>query len=138
MFELTPFVRRNHLSSYDPFRDFDALERAFFSTPSQVGFQTDILEKKNNYVLEAELPGFRKEDISLDVDGDYLTITAKNETDCNDYVRRERRCGTFTRAFDISSVKADEITATYENGMLIVTLPKKDEAVVTQRKIDIQ
>lgn len=141
MFELTPFVRRN--SVFDPFRDFDALERAFFSTPSQTnGFKTDILEKKDRFVLEAELPGFKKEDVSLDVDGDYLTITAtqKNESEekSGDYVRRERRSGTFSRSFDVSGVKTEAITASYENGVLTVELPKKDETVVTTRKIDIQ
>ena len=144
MFELTPFVRRNHVAAFDPFRDFDALERAFFGspdTPATYGFKTDIKEKKDSYLLEAELPGFNKEDISIDVDGDYLTISATHKEEKEDkddgYVRRERRFGTYSRSFDISAVKAEAITAAYENGILTLTLPKKDEKVITTRKIDI-
>ena len=145
MFELTPFVRRNSLSAFDPFRDFDALERAFFSpssAPSSRGFRTDIRETKDSFILEADLPGFKKEDISLELDGDYLTVSAEqkseNEEKNGEYVRRERRCGSFSRTFDVSSAKAEAITAAYENGVLTVTLPKKDEEVITTRKIDIQ
>lgn len=144
MFELTPFVRRNHVATFDPFREFDALERAFFGTrePSTYGFKTDILEKKDSFVLEAELPGFSKEDISIDVDGDYLTVSATHKAEREDktdeYVRRERRCGTYSRSFDISAVQAEAITAAYKDGVLTLNLPKKDETVVTTRKIDIQ
>lgn len=143
MFELTPFVRRNRMT-FDPFREMEALERAFFGTPqpSSYGFKTDILEKKDAFVLEAELPGFSKEDIAIDVDGDYLTVSATHKTETDDstdaYVRRERRFGTYSRTFDVSSVKTEAITAAYKDGVLTLTMPKKDETVVTTRKIDIQ
>ena len=142
MFELTPFVRRNHIAAYDPFKDFDAMERAFFGGNEPMGFKTDIIEKKDSFLLEAELPGFEKGDINVDIDGDYLTISAEHhfeKKDENDgYVRRERRYGKFSRSFDVSAVKTEDITAEYTNGVLKLNLPKKDEKVVTQKKIEIK
>ncbi len=144
MFELTPFVRRNAVSVFDPFRELEAMERAFFGSnrePTTYGFKTDIREKNDCFLLEAELPGFAKEDISIDVDGDYLTVSATHKEEDNGeddgYIRRERRYGTYSRSFDISSVKAEDITAAYKDGVLSLTLPKKDEKVITTRKIDI-
>ena len=143
MFELTPFVR-NIRMTFDPYREMEALERAFFGArqPSSYGFKTDILENKDNFVLEAELPGFSKEDISIEVDGDYLTVSATHKTETNDnadaYVRRERSYGVYSRTFDVSSVKTEAITAAYKDGVLTLNMPKKDETVVSSRKIDIQ
>ena len=81
MFELTPFVRRNHIATFDPFKDLDAMERVFFGSSEPMGFKTDIIEKKDSFVLEAELPGFDKGDINVDIDGDYLTISAEKNYD---------------------------------------------------------
>ena len=76
MFELRPFERRNnHIAAYDP---WDQMERAFFGDGSWgrglSEFKTDIQDKGDSYLLEADLPGFKKEDIHVDVDGDTMTI----------------------------------------------------------------
>ena len=78
MFELRPFERRNnHVAAYDP---WDQMERAFFGDGSWgrglSEFKTDIQDKGDSYLLEADLPGFKKEDIHVDVDGDTMTIRA--------------------------------------------------------------
>ncbi len=148
MFELMPFEHRNSrkIASYDPFRDLEDFERAFFNDfakPAYQGFRTDIKEEEGKYVIEAELPGFKKEEISVDLDGECLTISAehKEENDEKDkkgnYLRRERRYGSVTRSFDVSNIDCDNIKVAYTDGILSVDLPKKEPAVPTSRRLTI-
>ena len=114
MFELRPYRNNNHMTTYDPFRDMEALERAFFGNRDFLGdvgtFKTDIQDKGDHYLLEADLPGMKKEDIAIDIDGDNLTIKAerRNEHEEKDksYVRCERSYGSYARSFDISGINA--------------------------------
>ena len=144
MFELMPFTRRDRMDFYRPFRDLEDLERRFFSGNELGGFKTDIKDTGDAYVLEADLPGVKKEDIHIDIDGDYLSITAqrnseKSEKDkAGNYIRCERSYGSFSRSFDISAVKAEEITAAYDNGVLTLTMPKREATVPTARRLEIQ
>ena len=124
MFELTPFDHRDRLSFYHPFRDLDKLEEAFFGNNFSGGFRTDIKDSGDTYLLEAELPGFQKDDIAIDIKGDYLTITAEH--------------GSFSRGFDISNVKADDISASYENGVLKLIMPKKENGLPNSRRLEIR
>ena len=143
MFELSPFTRRNSLAAYDPFREIDQLQRAFFGDDSPMRFSTDIRDMGNEYRLEAELPGFRKQDISIDVNGDYLTVSAqrteeKNEKDKNGgYIHRERSYGSFRRSFDVSGVDTDAISAAYKDGVLTLTMPKKQSKQPAARRLEI-
>lgn len=143
MFDMMPFERRNHLA-YNPFRELENCEKSFFGDMSS-GFNTDIKDKGDHYELEADLPGMKKEEIAVDIDGDYLTISAQRNTeteekdDKNSYVRRERSYGSFSRSFNISNIKSEEISGCYENGVLKLTLPKKNPTTVpTSRRLDIQ
>ena len=141
MFDLIPFERstRNTLANY-----FNDLEKSFFSdlTSSITEFKTDILDRGDKFVLQAELPGFEKSDIHIDIDGDRLMIKAEHdlneEKKDGDYVRRERRYGSFMRSFDISNIDADKITAEYKNGVLELDLPKLAEKQLPSRKVEIQ
>ena len=139
MFELTPFGRRNH----DLFRDF---ENNFFGDHcmSANSFCTDIKDKGDKYVLEADLPGFDKEDIKVDIHDHYLTISAEHN-ECTDekdkdgnYIRRERSYGSFSRSFQITDVKTDAIEASYKHGVLKLVMPKKDAVAPTSRRLEIQ
>ena len=146
MFELRPYRNNNHMTTYDPFRDMEALERAFFGNRDFLGdvgtFKTDIQDKGDHYLLEADLPGMKKEDIAIDIDGDNLTIKAerRNEHEEKDksYVRCERSYGSYARSFDISGVKAEGIKASYNDGVLSLTLPKKDGEVSGGRRLAIE
>ena len=129
---LVPYARKNHtVSNFNPFHDFDELERAFFSDNALSEFKTDIQEDGDNFVLEADLPGFKKEDIKVDIDDDILVIKAEHsedkdeKNDNGDYIRRERYYGSYTRSFNVSEINVDGITASYENGVLTLTMPKK-------------
>lgn len=144
MFGMMPFERRNQLSHYNPFRELENWERSFFGDMT-ADFNTDIKDQGDHFELEADLPGVKKEDIAVDIDGNCLTVSARRNSeteekdDNSNYVRRERSYGSFSRSFDISNIKSEEITGSYENGVLKLTLPKK---IPTQgsgsRRLDIQ
>ena len=144
MFGLMPYERRNSgVSFYNPFKELEEFEKRFFSERVPRDFRTDIRDNGKEYILEADLPGFKKEDISIDVKSGYLTITAshsenKDEKDKEgNYLRRERSYGSFTRSFDVSEVEEDNITASFNNGVLELKLPKKEAKENVTRKIDI-
>ena len=142
MFGMLPFERSND----NLFDTFDNFARDFFrsSNASLPAFRTDIREVNDKYVLEAELPGFNKEDISLDVKDGILTITAehKESSEKKDekgtYLRRERRYGSFSRSFDITGIDEAGITAAYNNGVLELNLPKAQPTVPEARRIAIE
>ncbi len=110
------------------FRDFwgnNELER-------HDAFRTDVIDQGDSYLLQAELPGFQKEDINIDLKNDLLTISAshkeeKDEEDKNKYIRRERYSGTCSRSFYVGEdVKQEDIKAKFENGTLKLSIPKKE------------
>ena len=131
MFEMMPFTRSRGMDLYRPFRDLEELERSLFSGAGLGGFQTDVKDTGDAFVLEADLPGVKKEDIHIDIDGDRLSISAersavKEEKDENGgYVRCERSYGSFSRSFDISGIRGEDISAAYADGVLTLTLPKQ-------------
>lgn len=137
MFELIPYASRR-VSAYNPFAEF---ARDFWSSP--IGeIKTDITDKGDAFTLEADLPGFKKEDIKIDVNADRMTITAERrseseEKDRNGFVRRERSYGSFSRSFDVSGVDVPSISAAYADGVLTLNLPKKPELRPENRQIAI-
>lgn len=110
-------------------RPYRSCNRQFENMTSLM--KTDVIEKENGYELQAELPGFNKEDIKIDLKDDVLTISAahtdnKDEKDENGkYIRRERRSSSYQRSFRVEGLKPEDIIAQYRNGVLTVDLPKK-------------
>lgn len=143
MFEIMPYNYRR-IANYNPFRELEDMSRRFWNDNEVSAFRTDITEKDGNYVLEAELPGFKKEDISIDLEKDCLTITAerKSESDEEDsernYVRRERFYGSYSRSFNVSGIDTDNISAAYNDGILSISMPKKTPEVPAARRLEIQ
>ncbi|MDD6022509.1 MAG: Hsp20/alpha crystallin family protein [Acutalibacteraceae bacterium] len=144
MFGLTPYERRNNVGYYNPFKELEDFERSFFSPHAVEAFKTDIRDLGDKYILEAELPGFDKGDISIDIKDGLLTIKAEH-SESNDkkdkegnYIRRERTYGSFTRSFDVSDIKENAIDASFKNGVLELTLPKKEDKEDLVRKIEIK
>lgn len=107
-------------------------------------FKTDVIDQGNSYLLQAELPGFRKEDINIDLKNDLLTISAshneeKEEDTSNKYIRRERYYSSYSRSFRVNNIEAGDIDASYNNGILEVTFPKKDaETKEAVQRIEIK
>ncbi|MBQ7714793.1 MAG: Hsp20/alpha crystallin family protein [Clostridia bacterium] len=152
MFELRPYNRRNALAARDPFRELENLEREFFGMNPfgyygdtlAEGFRTDLKDEGDSFTLEADLPGFEKKDINIEMKGDVLTINAERHSEHEDedkkknYIRCERSYGSYTRSFDISGIDSDGISAKYENGVLTVKMPKKTPAVPESRRLEIE
>ena len=141
MFGMIPFEHREN----NLFDLFDNFERNFFGGSSNLStFRTDIRDEGDKFVMEAELPGFNKEDIKLDVKGGILTVSAQHTSNNDEkdkkgnYIRRERRYGSFARSFDISGIDQEHITASYADGVLQLTLPKEQPVVPAARQIEIQ
>ena len=147
MFELIPFDRRgNRISAYDPFRMFDEMERSFFGNGGPhntlTGFRTDVTDTGDAFILDAELPGFKKEDIKIDIENDCLTISAERKLDEEEkqknFIKRERFYGSYSRSFDVSGVNVEGIEAEYTDGVLKLTMPKKVETVSPTRRLEIK
>lgn len=142
MFELMPFGYRR-MATFDPFRDFEEMSRSFWNNERVSAFRTDITEKDNSFILEAELPGFKKEDISIDLTDDRLTISARRGSEENtdengSFIRRERYYGEFCRSFDLSGIDTEAISAAYNDGVLTLTMPRKLPEKPATRRLEIQ
>ena len=145
MFEIMPFDRRSYrMRPFDPFREMQEMQRAFWNTPAVAnGFRTDISETNDAYKLEAELPGFKKEEIKIDIDDDILVIKAEHSEDKDEkdengsYLRRERYYGSYSRSFNVSEIDQEGISAAYENGVLTLTMPKKAPVKPESRHLEI-
>ena len=123
-------------------RDWMAADRELYGKRAKNLMKTDVRETAEGYEMDIELPGFKKEDIKLDVENDCLTISAERKAETKDekenYVKRERVYGSFTRCFDVSGINVDGIEASYTDGMLNVTLPKKAAEVPASRRLEIK
>ena len=130
MFGLTPYSRNFYVASYDPFKEMEELEKRFFGqrTPA---LKTDIRETEGSYILEADLPGFARENVRAEIKNGYLTIRAERSSETKNegesYIRRERTGGVFTRTFDLTGIDSEAITATFNDGVLTIELPKAKE-----------
>lgn len=91
--------------------------------------KTDIYEKSNKYILEIDLPGVSKENIKINYENGYLTISASKNSLSNNpdtYIRRERLYGEIKRSFYIGMKKESDIKAIYKDGILTISFPKED------------
>ena len=150
MFEIRPLIRRNNsVGRYNPFRGIEELEKAFFgsspwSDSPMAAFRTDIRDLGDSFLLEADMPGINKEDIHIDVDNDRMTISAERHSQHEDkdeggrYITCERSYGSYQRSFDMSGIDVDKIKAEYVDGVLKLTMPKKQEEIPSSRRLSIE
>lgn len=142
MFEIMPYNHRRSMT-YNPFRELEEMSRSFWNDSNIAAFRTDITEKDGVYILEAELPGFKKEDIKIDIDKDCLTISAEHSTDNSEedkeknFVRRERYYGSYSRCFNVRGIDTEAITAEYNDGVLKVSMPSKTPETPAARRLEI-
>ncbi|WP_071394045.1 Hsp20/alpha crystallin family protein [Bacillus tuaregi] len=146
MFDLIPFRKRNEELFGHMLKSFNEVfeQNGLFTLGEGFNsFRTDIMEKENAYYVEAELPGFAKEDISIEYENNQLTIKAKRELlteekDKNEKViRQERHFGEFLRRFYVEDIKDDEIMAKLEDGILKIEIPKRSPGKPGRNKIEI-
>jgi HSP20 family protein len=144
-----------NIVKYDPFRELrslqDEMTRLFTGVvPASFNREemthgawapsVDIYEDKEHLILEAELPGMRREDFEISVENNVITLSGERKfekkTEGDNYHRVERSYGSFTRSFTLpQTVTADGATADFDNGVLRVSLPKREETKA--RRIEI-
>lgn len=132
---------------FDDFMD-DSFERNFFGgrnplygKHSKNLMKTDVKETETGYELDIDLPGFKKDEISAHLEDGYLTVSAAKGVDKDEkdnegrYIRRERYSGSMTRSFYVgNAVTEEDIKAKYEDGILSLSIPKKDPKAVEAKK----
>lgn len=115
---------------------FDEFFNATETIEQYNSFKVDILEGARYYLLEADLPGFNKENLEIDYHQGYLTISAKKEDKLPErkecFVRRERQHGVFSRSFYIENIEVDKIETHFDEGVLTLKIPKLDFSTETK------
>lgn len=92
--------------------------------------RTDVKEDDDKYVLEIDVPGFSKDELNISFDEGYLIVNGKKKTDDNvKYLRRERTANEVSRKYYFGEVNHEAISATFKDGVLIVTVPKQEPTV---------
>ncbi|MDD5791772.1 MAG: Hsp20/alpha crystallin family protein [Erysipelotrichaceae bacterium] len=125
----------------DFFHDFDNIDHKLYGKHARVEMLTDIKELDDHYAIEVDLPGFHKDEIDITLDNGYLTIKAhkglkEDEKDKKGVIiRQEKTYGTLARSFYIGeNITSDDLKAKYENGVLIISIPKKEETRKLENK----
>ena len=134
----------------DWFDDFELekemrdLNRKIYGRRASREMLTDVREHEDHYDLEIDLPGFKKEDLNVELNNGYLTVTANKGHDQEEknkegkIIRQERYSGTLSRSFYVGEeITNEEIKAKYEGGVLTVSLPKKDQTKQIENKSQI-
>ena len=147
-FDLIPRGENNHLFGFfdplfDDFFDEPMLNRHELKKLSNM-MKTDVKEREKDYVIEVEMPGIDKKDVNLTLNNGYLTIEAHREHHQNEenkkenFIRRERSYGSFSRSFYVGDIKQSEIDAKLENGVLQIIVPKNQKQIDSSTKIEIK
>ena len=152
MFDLTRRNNNRQVNAYNPFREMEEFEKNFFADPfgnffnnqDLAEFKTDVTDEGDHYLLEADLPGFDKKDIKLQLQGDSLIIEAERHSKAEDknsegkVIRMERSYGSYSRSFNVSEIDTDHIHASYKDGVLSLELPKLQETIPESRTLEIE
>ena len=138
-------------SLFDRFFD-DSLEKEFFGTHNPLYgkhaknlMKTDVKDVNDHYEVAVDLPGFQKDEVNVELENGYLTISAAKGLDKDQkddeghYIRQERYSGSCSRSFYVGDIQPEDIHAKYEDGILKLTPPKADQkAIEHQNRIAIQ
>ena len=139
MTRLVPYGKGEHgLTRIDDY--FNSMFSNFFNTSTapfgtlqefRNNFKVDVRETDDSYLIEAELPGMKKEAIEISYENNYLTISAKDETNKEEkdgkYIRQERSLGECSRSFYIDNIAKEDIAAKFSDGVLSITIPKQNK-----------
>ncbi len=155
MFGLTPYRRNKRdldmrRDSWDIDKMFDSMWEDFYRSMrisdnfnmGEVNIKVDVKENENEYVVEAELPGVEKDDITLELRDELLTISVEKKDEIDEendnYIRRERHYGSMSRSFYVDNIDGEKVKAKFENGILYVNLPKKESDSPKKNQIPIE
>ena len=143
---MLPSIFRDNL--FDDMFDFDDFDKEFnrmmrplYGKHAQNMMKTDVRETDNSYELDIDLPGFKKDEIKVELDNGYLSISAAKGLDKDEekkdgkYIRRERYAGAMNCTFYVGdNLTQQDIQAKFEDGILKISVPKKDVQQIEQNK----
>ena len=142
---MLPSIFRDNLFDdmfdFDFDKEFDRMMRPLYGKHAQNMMKTDVRETGNSYELDIDLPGFKKDEIKVELDNGYLSISAAKGLDKDEekkdgkYIRRERYAGAMNRTFYVGdNLTQQDIQAKFEDGILKISVPKKDVQQIEQNK----
>jgi HSP20 family protein len=121
------------------FRDLDRAERKLYGRHADRLMKTDVHEHDDHYEVDIDLPGFKKEEIKLELNNGYLTVGASKEHDQTNngkVIRKERYSGSMSRSFYVGEgIKEEDVHAKFEHGVLHLELPKEKTPEVPEKKL---
>ena len=125
---------------------FPEVEKALYGKHASHEMKTDVRETDSGYEVDIDLPGFKKDEINIQLDNGYLSISAAKGLDKDEqdkegkYIRKERYAGAMSRSFYVgNAITQDDIKATYETGILRLSVPKKAaEEIESAKRIAIE
>ena len=123
------------------FRNFGSMDRALYGKHAQNMMKTDVKETDDGYEVDIDLPGFKKDEIQLELNNGYLTISTQKALEKDEknkkgrMLRQERYAGMMQRSFYVGdAITEEDIKASYESGVLHLMIPKKDAPKVPEKK----
>ncbi len=145
---LVPSIFGENLFDEDWMTPFDQFEKAFFGNRNPLYgknaknmMKTDVREHESGYEVDVDLPGFKKDEIQVELENGYLTISASKGLDKDEqdkkgkYIRQERYAGAMQRSFYVGDgVSQEDVKAKYEDGILRLSIPKKSAPEVETKK----
>ena len=143
---MLPSIFRDNLFDdmfdFDFDKEFDRMMRPLYGKHAQNMMKTDVRETDNSYELDIDLPGFKKDEITIQLDNGYLSISASKGLDKDEenkngkYIRRERYAGAMNRTFYVGgNLTQQDIQAKFEDGILKISVPKKDVPKMPEKKV---
>ena len=128
---------------FDDWMDFSFpdIDKALYGKHAKNEMKTDVRETEDGYALDIDLPGFKKDEVTAQLDNGYLTIQASKGLDKEQkdkkgkYIRKERYAGSMSRSFYVGdAITEEDVHAKYEDGILKLSVPKKEAKAVEQTK----
>ena len=131
----------DEMMNFDFDKELERMTRPLYGKHNKNMMKTDVRETENSYELDIDLPGFKKDEISIELEKGYLTVSAAKGLDKDEedkkgkYIRKERYAGAMQRSFYVGeNLTQEDIKAKYENGILRLSVPKKEAKPVETKK----
>ena len=138
---LRPSIFTKNNGMFDDFFGDDFFAPARHANGGAAIMHTDVRETENAYIIDMELPGFKKEDVEAELKDGYLTVRAEHKTENDEkdkeghYIRKERYYGNFARSFYVGeAVTQEDIKAAFQDGILTLNVPKKEKEEKAEEK----
>ena len=122
------------------FPDFSDVDKKLYGKHASRLMKTDVQEHDNQYEVDIDLPGFKKEEVNLELENGYLTVSAakgldEENSEKGKLIRKERYTGAMQRSFYVGdAVKEEDVTAKFEHGVLKLSVPKKEAPKIPEKK----